>query len=269
MYRYKFLSIGFLFFLSQLSSRAQDFSAYMKLEFSKGKKILFYRFLQPQDYDSTKKYPLIIFLHGAGLKGNDNEKQLKVGGAYFLRDSNRIQYPAYVLFPQCPVDDFWNYLDIKYELKEDSGLLKPAVKEILFPFNDTPTVTTGLLLALIDSLRNSKNIRSTNIYIGGASQGAMGVWDIVARKPDWFAAAFPICGWGNTDVITYFSKKTKFWIFHGKDDDVIPAKYSREFYKKMLRKGYNVKYSEYPGVKHDSWNNTFLEKDLLHWMFMD
>ena len=95
----------------------------------------------------------------------------------------------------------------------------------------------------------------------------MGVWDMVARKPGWFAAAFPICGRGNTNTVKYFSKNTRFWIFHGTDDDVIPAKYSREFYKKMLRKGFNVKYTEYPGVKHNSWDNAFLEKDLLPWMF--
>ncbi|MFM6924982.1 MAG: dienelactone hydrolase family protein [Ferruginibacter sp.] len=245
----------------------QDLVAFTKHSFTDQGQTLLYRLLQPLNFDSSKKYPLVIFLHGAGLKGNDNESQLKTGASFFLQDSNRLRYPAYVLFPQCPVEDLWNFFEIRFELAEDSGLLKPVIKESIFPFNDTPTTTTRLLLSLADSLRKLTNTDTSRLYIGGISQGGMGVWDIVARKPGWFAAAFPICGMGNTDIVKHISKATRFWIFHGAADDVIPAGYSRQFYKKLQRKGYQVKYTEYPGVKHDCWNHVFAEKDLLPWMF--
>ena len=239
---------------------AQDLSEYKREIFVKQDQQLPYRILYPMSFDTSKKYPLLIFLHGAYEKGNDNESQLDIGGRYFLIDSNRRNYPAVIIFPQCPVNDLWAYFDTELD---SLGRLKRAI----FPFRKEPTTVTYLLKQLIDSLRKLSFIDANRVYIGGLSQGGMGVFDMVARYPEIFAAGFPICGAGKVSTSSKFAKQTALWIFHGGDDDVVPVYFSRQFYHKLKRLGADVTYTEYPGVKHNSWVNAFREKDLLPWLF--
>src|SRR4030095_14388480 len=92
---------------------AQDLSLYEKKEYtSSNGKILPYRILYPEQYDKSKKYPLILFLHGAGERGSDNEKQLVHGATLFIADSNRKKFPCIVVFPQCPTDSSWTSVKI-------------------------------------------------------------------------------------------------------------------------------------------------------------
>src|SRR5678810_1213389 len=100
----KFVSVSILSLLF-LSSHAQDLNEYRREIFTGKERRLPYRILYPLLFDTNKKYPLLIFLHGAYEKGNDNESQLDIGGRYFLADSNRRSFPAVVIFPQCPSND--------------------------------------------------------------------------------------------------------------------------------------------------------------------
>lgn len=104
----KKLNLFFLFFSISLFSRAQDFSLYQKKWMVQGNDTLPYRVLFPVDYDSTKTYPVLFFLHGAGERGRDNEKQLVHGAKLFLKDDFRNNYKAIVIFPQCPTTDYWS-----------------------------------------------------------------------------------------------------------------------------------------------------------------
>ena len=97
--------------------------------------------------------------------------------------------------------------------------------------------------------------------------GGFGTFDMLALYPDYFAAAFPICGGGNTDNAPLFAKKLPLWIFHGDSDRVVSVEYSRAYYKRLKELKAKVKYTEYPGVGHNSWDNAFAEKDLLPWLF--
>ncbi len=107
----RFLFLLFIPVLFQ-TTYAQDLSLYEKhLYLNKGD-TLPYRILLPENYDATKKYPLILVLHGAGERGNDNEKQLVHGSRLFLRDSIRKNYPAVVVFPQCPANNYWSNVEI-------------------------------------------------------------------------------------------------------------------------------------------------------------
>jgi predicted peptidase len=248
------LSVSFSFV------HAQDFNEYKKEIFEKEGQQLPYRVLYPLSFDKFQKYPLLIFLHGAYEKGDDNQLQLDIGGRYFLIDSNRRNFPSVVIFPQCPVNDLWAYFDTELD---SVGVVKRAI----FPFRKEPTAVTFLLKQLIDSLLGLSYIDSGRVYIGGLSQGGMGVFDMVARYPDIFAAAFPICGAGKVSTSSKFAKQTAIWIFHGGDDDVVPVYFSRQFYHRLKKLGADVKYTEYPGVKHNSWVNAFKEKDLLPWLF--
>ncbi|MGC4034504.1 MAG: phospholipase [Chitinophagaceae bacterium] len=220
-----------------------------------------YRLLYPQNFDSSRKYPLLIFLHGAFEKGDDNESQLTIGGEFFLKEENRQNFPAFILFPQCPSNDLWAYFETI--LDSSSG----NVRKWYFPFRKNPTRITGLLHTLIDSLSQHSFIDKDRIYIGGLSQGAMGVYDLIARWPDVFAAGFSICGAGSVNTARNFAGKTSLWIFHGDKDDVVPIDFSRHYYSRLQKLKSDVKYTEYPGVFHNSWVNAFREQDLLVWLF--
>jgi predicted peptidase len=250
-----------LLLFCSLAATAQDFTEYKKEVFKSGKGELPYRILYPASFDSTKKYPLLIFLHGAFEKGTDNEAQLRIGGRFFLKEDSRKNFPAIVLFPQCPETDSWAWFDTKID--SATGLAKSWD----FPFRKEPTAITALLKQLLDSLLSIHFVDKSRIYIGGLSQGGMGVYDMIARYPDMFAAAFPICGAGKISTSKEFAGKVAVWIFHGADDEIVPVRFSRDYYKRLIKLNADVKYSEYPGVHHNSWVNAFAEKELLSWVF--
>jgi predicted peptidase len=254
------LIVAVIFSFLFLLLNAQNFSEYKKEIFVRNDQHLPYRILYPLQFDTARKYPVLIFLHGAYEKGNDNEIQLEIGGSYFLTDSNRKNFPAVVVFPQCPSNDAWVYFDTEFD---SAGHLKRAI----FPFHKNPTPVTGLLKQLLDSLLTLSFVDKKKIYIGGLSQGGMGVFDVIARYPTIFAAAFSICGAGKISTADNFAKQTALWIFHGADDDIVPVYFSRQFYRKLRKLEADVLYTEYPGVKHNSWVNAFREKDLLPWLF--
>ncbi len=239
---------------------AQDLNLYEKKTFRKGDETLPYRILYPVNYDESKKYPVVVFLHGAFEKGNDNSSQLANGGSLFLRDSIRKKYPAIVIFPQCAADKAWVYFEDK---RDSTGKLT----DVIFPLQKNAAVPAALVKGLLDSLLISGIADSSRMYIGGLSQGAMGVYDLLGRYPDYFTAAFPMCGAGNPGLTKRYEKKVSLWIFHGEKDDVVKPEYSRTYYRRLKRGGADVRYTEYPGVGHDSWNNAFAESELLSWLF--
>ena len=239
----------------------QDFIQYEKQWYDCDQGRLPYRLLYPQTIDSTRKYPLVVFLHGAGSRGNDNESQLWIGGRFFLRPENREKYPAIVLFPQCPATEVW--ADFRNEINPASGI----ASKWEFPFTNQPTFPAAVLIKLLDSLAKLTFVDQSRIYIGGLSQGGMGVLDLVARRPDLFAAAFPICGGGKVSTVRNFAGKTSMWIFHGEKDDVVPVDFSREYYRLLQKADADVRYTEYPGVFHNSWINALAEPELLSWLF--
>jgi predicted peptidase len=256
----KYLLLAFIVILHS-GLKGQDLNEYRAGEYRQGNAVLPFRILTPLSFDSSKKYPLLVFLHGAFEKGNDNQVQLNIGGRYFLRPDNRSQFPAFVLFPQCAADDSWAYFETT--LDSATGL----ARSWYFPFKKEPTPVTGLLKKLLDSLIHSKYVDPSRVYIGGLSQGGMGVFDMVGRWPELFAAAFPICGAGKINTAKNFAKSVALWIFHGEKDDIVPARFSREYFKQLKRLGADVQYTEYPGVFHNSWVDAFAEKELLPWLF--
>lgn len=255
------MRILLFFCLLSFTARAQDFSAYRYGVFKRNNASLPYRILYPLHFDSSHAYPVVIFLHGAGHKGNDNEAQLNIGGLFFLREANREKFPAIVIFPQCPVTDSWAYFD--NTIDSATGL----AKDWSFPFRSKAQEPVLLLKGLLDSLHSKPFTDSNRIYIGGLSQGGMGVLDMIARYPDFFAAAFPMCGAGKEKTAGNFAGKVALWFFHGEKDDIVPVSFSRNFYKRLQKLGADVKYTEYPGVFHNCWNNAFAEKELLPWLF--
>lgn len=180
-----------------------------------------YRLLEPEVMQAGEKYPLVLFLHGAGERGNDNEKQLTHGGQMFLNPVNREKYPAFVLFPQCPESGYW-----AYENRPQSFIptQMPVGKEM-------PSVFQAVK-ELLDMYLANPQVDKSRVYIMGLSMGAMGTYDMVSRFPDIFAAAVPICGTVNPTRLSA-ARNVAFRIFHGDADDVVPVAGSRQAYKAL------------------------------------
>lgn len=251
------ITLCFLLFIVTTAS-AQDLSLYQKKEFKLSEKTMPYRILFPENYDRTKKYPLVLFLHGAGERGNDNEKQLTHGAKLFLSQETRKNFPAIVIFPQCTAEGFWGNVNVdrtKTPLVFDFDYSKPATDQLKMVIN------------LLKKIVKEESVDKKRVYVTGLSMGGMGTFEAVYRFPKLFAAALPICGGGDAKHYTKKVKAIPFWVFHGADDAVVNAKYSREMVEKLKLIGVNVKYSEYPGVNHNSWDNAFAEPDFLSWMF--
>lgn len=235
-----------------------ELKPYLRREFQSAGDILPYRILYPDDYDKTKKYPLILLLHGGGERGNDNEKQLVHGAKLFLKDENRKAYHAIVLVPQCPEDSYWGAVNIDRSTQPF---------EISFDYNSPPQWPLVAANELVKKIASEEAVDKSRIYITGLSMGAMGTFESVYRYPELYAAALPICGGGDTKLYDKRVKKTAFWIFHGADDSVVDVKLSREMQAKLQSLKVKNKYSEYPGVNHNSWDNAFADPAFLSWMF--
>jgi predicted peptidase len=253
-------TISFLaLFLAQFNLLAQDFSLFAKeIYTSPTGEQLPYRILYPKDYDQSKKYPLVLLLHGAGERGNDNEKQLTHGAKLFLTDESRANFPAIVIAPQCPTDSYWASVNIDR-----------STSPITLGFDYSKPITLPLrnAIELVQKISNEHGVDKKRIYITGLSMGGMGTFEAVYRYPKLFAAALPICGGGDTTRYNKRVKKIPFRVFHGDSDDVVSVNESRQMVKKLESLKVNVTYKEYPGINHNSWDNSFAEPDFLSWMF--
>ena len=161
--------IFFILLLASISATAQtnDFSLYQKEIYIHGRDTLPYRILLPFNYDPSKKYPLIIFLHGSGERGNNNEAQLVHGGSLFIADSIRMNYPAIVIFPQCPANGFWS--NVKIDTSKNS-------RSFTFIPDGKPTSSMRSLIGLLSAIKYEYKIDEHRIYVGGLSMGGMGTF---------------------------------------------------------------------------------------------
>jgi predicted peptidase len=241
------------------AAKAQDTALYQRREFVLAAgKVLPYRILYPENYDRSKKYPLLLVLHGAGERGKDNVKQLVHGSKLFTADSNRKKFPAIVVFPQCPEESFWASVNVDRTIQPH---------KIDFDYAATPNWPLTAANELVQQLIANEAVNKKQVYITGLSMGGMGTFESVYRYPGLYAAALPICGGGDTLHYDKRVKKTAFWIFHGAADAVVDVKLSQQMHTTLKAMGAAVKYSEYPGVNHNSWDNAFAEPEYLRWMF--
>lgn len=252
----------FLFILSVLLggiATAQDISLFEKKQYisSRGDTLL-YRILYPENYDASKKYPLLLFLHGAGERGNDNEAQLTHGAKLFLTEANRAAFPAIVVFPQCPENSYWAKANID---RSKTPL------EISFDYTGEASGPLNGALELTKQFVKEGTADKKRIYITGLSMGGMGTFEAVYREPRLFAAAAPICGGGNAAAYNKKTAKVPFRVFHGEADAVVNVNLSREMVARLKELNASVEYLEYPGVNHNSWDNAFAEPDFLAWFY--
>ena len=211
-----------------------------------------YRLLYP-DYNTVRKYPLVVFLHGPGERGTDNEAQLKWGVANFASDENMKLYPSFVLAPQCPLESDWsNFSDGK--------------EGQTFLLQKTPSKPMELLMALLEETIKKYPIDTNRIYITGLSMGGFGTFDAIERYPNLFAAAVPVCGGGDTSLASSI-KHIPIWVFHGAEDVAVDPACSLTMISALTKAGAHPGYKQYPEVGHFSWLMAYSDSLLMEWLF--
>ncbi|HEY4197631.1 MAG TPA: prolyl oligopeptidase family serine peptidase [Mucilaginibacter sp.] len=245
------LVILVFFMVAYQPVNAQQILSFTKEVYRTGKDSLPYRLLYPLHYNKHNRYPIVLFLHGAGQRGTDNEAQL-TGVPKTLTDSaGREKYPCFILVPQCARQDVW----VKF----------PHFPESL-QTTALPTPSARATLAELDLLIKQLPIDKKRIYITGYSMGGEGTFDFLTRRPDLFAAAIPICSVSDTSKANLIYQ-IPIWAFHGDQDDVNNVKYSRLMIDALKKYKGTPIYTEYPGIKHNSWTKAYNEPGLFDWLF--
>ncbi len=253
MFNYKLIYIVLPFFV--LSCNEVEITPnYEKFSSNFGE--LNYRILYPKNFDESKNYPLTLFLHGIGERGDDNELQLKYVDKVFLNSRKYNGFPSVVIFPQAPLSDNWS-----------SRILTDNEIRQVFPKDATPTNSLKLVIQLMDSLSKEKHINNKRIYLTGLSNGAMGSFELLNHRPNMFASAVLICGGGDLNWANQFAKTTPVWIAHGAKDRVVYPEFSLKMAEAIIREGGNPKLTLYENVFHDSWYNVFEDPMYLEWLF--
>ena len=202
------------------------------------KRGLNFQFIGNPKWDGRERYPLLIWLHGAGQSGSDNEAQMAGAPRPMLSEESQKQHPCFFLAPQCPSRDIgW-----KNEVADN-------------------------LVALIGDLVESLPIDENRIYLTGSSMGGSGTWYLAAKHPRIFAAAVPLCGGGDPKQAAAL-KTIPFWVFHGDQDDQVPVERSRSMVEAVKAVGgERMNYTELAGAGHLITATVYPRTELRDWIF--
>lgn len=194
---------------------------------------LHYWLFLPENYSKDKKFPLMLFLHGAGERGDNNLPLVKVHGPPKLVESTRKDFPFIVVSPQCPKGSWWN---------------------------------TEHLFKLLDEVEAKYSVAKDQVYVTGLSMGGYGTWKLIAEQPKRFAAAIPICGGGDPKTADQLVD-LPIWVFHGDKDGAVKLEQSEKMVHAIKEAGGKlVKLTVYPGVGHDSWTETYNNQEVYDWL---
>ncbi len=218
-----------------------------------------YRLFEPE-VKSGEKYPLVVFLHGSGEKGNDNQAQIiaNEGATVWASDEVQEKHPCFVLAPQCPVDGYWGV-----------SFRTISADEI------RPNSLLATVSIIIDIVADRYPVDTDRIYVTGLSMGGFGTITLLTLHPEKFAAGVVVCGGGNVAKLNRI-KHIPLWLFHAEDDDVVPVQLSREVVETLRKlEATEVRYTEYPagymnslGVgPHASWIPAYRTKEMIEWVF--
>lgn len=189
-----------------------------------------YLLFLPDNYDQREQWPLLLFLHGAGERGDDLELVKKHGPPKLVETQK--DFPFVVISPQCERNRRWN---------------------------------ATRLTVLVDDVVQKYNVDEDRIYVTGLSMGGFGTWALAAEQPERFAAIVPICG-GGEPLWARLLKEVPVWAFHGAKDTVVPLERSEEMVDAVKNRGGNARLTVYPEAGHDSWTETYDNPELYEWL---
>lgn len=218
---------------------------------SQSEQTLPFQLFVPPHYDSKISYPLIVWLHGSGEVGDDNEKQMDNGAEVFTDEKTRAQYPGFFLAPQCPENDRWSNMSSRFPAENNR-------------MSTRPTATAQSTFELIEKLKTIYNI--DRVIVIGFSMGGFGAWDWIVRRPDLFVKAIPMSAGGD---ITKASNliHTPIWAFHGNRDDTVGVSHSRAMIQAIRRSGGQPLYTEISGGGHGPWAPNIADATTLAWIY--
>jgi predicted peptidase len=213
-----------------------------------------YRLAEPQFPEAGRKYPLILFLHGSGECGTDNQRQIKLGlpalVATLLKREKR--EPFILVAPQCPPAG-WFVRGLAFS---ETYAMPPE-----------PAPSMAMTLEIVRRLVAERQADPDRLYITGLSLGGFGTWDAIQRWPGVFAAAVPVCGGGDVRR-TREIRKLPVWVFHGNADKNVPVACSRRMVEALKQAGNRkVRYTEYEGAAHNVWDRVYADRELVEWLF--
>lgn len=188
--------------------------------------------LAPPLAEVPPPWPLLLFLHGSGERGDDAARLTRYGPPALAAAGT--PWPALTVAPQCPADDRWtDHLDA--------------------------------LLALLDEVAARHPVDASRVVVSGVSLGGEGCYELLARAPERFAAALVICGPGRPErAARHASVPT--WVVHGEDDEVVPPDASRAMVAALRGAGGHARLTTYPGVGHEAWTRAYADPTLRAWL---
>ena len=198
-------------------------------ELSDGKEMDFLLYL-PKGYEQQQKWPLVLFLHGAGERGDDLTLVKKHGPPKLIEGGK--DFPFIVVSPQCPKGTWWVTEDV---------------------------------VALMKHIMQIHNVDKDRVYITGLSMGGRGTWQVAGAMADEVAAIAPICGPSDVSVVEKIAH-LPIWVFHGAKDPAVKISHSEEMVKLLKEKGNEAKFTIYPEAMHDSWTETYDNQELYQWL---
>lgn len=213
-----------------------------------------YLLLVPQDYKPDgKKWPLMLFLHGLGECSSDDLNLVKIHGPAKIVEE-RPAFPFVLVTPQCPPPpgvDPKNLSSIK------PADVIPIVREAW---------KADELIQLVDHVVAKLNVDPERVYVTGLSMGGYGTWRLAAAYPDRFAAAVPICGGGDPARMAHGLVQVPIWAFHGDNDPIVPVSESQQMIFPLRQAGSEVRFTVYPDVAHNSWEQTYNNPEVYDWL---
>jgi predicted peptidase len=235
---------------------AQTQTGFLDRQVTVGGQSYLYQLYVPAAYTPARRWPVVLFLHGAGERGTDGLRPTHVGLGPALR-KNAERFPAIVLFPQAPADSLW------------------------------VGASARMAIAALDQTAREFQTDPDRLYLTGISMGGNGVWYLAYRHPSRFAALLPICGWvtpfpaltspvesvvppDSGPAFAALARKLRdvpTWIVHGEIDDVVPVDQSRQAAEALKQAGAPMQYLELPGTEHNSWDATYASPRIMGWLF--
>jgi predicted peptidase len=211
-----------------------------------------YRLLKPPITETAEHYPLVVFLHGATERGDDNRAQIKHLGELMASAEYRRRYPCFLVAPQCRSERLW--------VETPRAFDRSAPRQ-------RPGPQMQVVIDILDSLVAEFPVDCRRLYLTGLSMGGYGSWDLGTRLADRWAAVAPICG-GGDELYADQLVGIPVWAWHGDADDVVPVRKSRSMVEAIRRAGGEPRYTELAGVGHDSWTPAYSDpQGVIPWMF--
>ena len=230
--------------------RTGALAAFEPAVYEAGGRLRGYRLLHPREIVPGQRYPLVLLLHGAGERGEDNRQQLVHVASRFVQEDARADHPCFVLVPQCPAGEQW--VNTPWSTTDHrQGEISRALAEVL---------------PMLDYVCANNPVDLARLYLVGLSMGGYGVWDLATRFPHRWAGMIALCGGGDTPLAPRLVN-LPIWAFHGEKDNVVPPGNSIAMVEAVKAAGGHPRLTLFPDAWHDCWTPAMAYPGVLDWLF--